>query len=146
LYKLVEDAKANRYPLWKSVDADIFIYSMNNGRWGIGAHQEKAQGFDTETAYVFNDTPHEGLMPHHLMGGWMHSRPAWTPDEGIKCREVDVSVVLERADEKRKHKVPRQPPKIMQQAAAKQQAVNEAASDDKSDEKLEEELAKKLEV
>mmetsp|Transcript_86500 Transcript_86500/g.217835 ORF Transcript_86500/g.217835 Transcript_86500/m.217835 type:complete len:167 (+) Transcript_86500:40-540(+) len=112
-YTLVNGTMPNGYPLWKSTHADVWIFSMTNGKWGIGGHHQQGEGFLSGAAYVFNDTVHEGLTPDRLPGQWLHNQPAWTPDSGIICRQADASAIPPESENVGKRtRAPKDPSRI----------------------------------
>lgn len=100
LYRLVSGVQPNGMPLWKAVYADLWMYSMTNGKWGIGGRKEFEAGFQAGAAFVFCDSPHYGFMPNAVPSGWMHNKPAWTldPSIAIEAWEEMYSVTLERTE------------------------------------------------
>merc|ERR1719277_2821489 len=82
-YAVVHGSMPNGWPVWKKEGDSFWLYSMNNGKWGIGGEKQMKDGFNSAVAYIFADQVHRGAMPHEMQGVWKRWSPAPVSDSAI---------------------------------------------------------------
>lgn len=84
--------KANGNPIWKKRDGEEWIYSMTNGRWGIGGAQVLQVQFDTDLAGIFCPQQHYGLLPQDLQCTWQRrAGEDWIEDPTIQVLTMNAA-------------------------------------------------------
>lgn len=100
-YTLVPGRSANGMPLWqRDGRSEQWLYSMTNGKWGIGGRREEEQGFYCNTAHVYCDIGHAGAMPQDVAQPWQwwgqgewHLDPDVKVSAGPACSVTGLSLV-----------------------------------------------------
>merc|ERR1719414_545414 len=70
---LLQEEYANGQPLWRKDTGDLWIYSMQSGKWGVGTSVEHITELPL-MVLIYNDNLHNGVLPQDLSVPWARRR------------------------------------------------------------------------